>query len=70
MNASDLALVAARHALEAAGRTAADLDLIVEVTRSMGMMGGMHGGQSVSMMGSGWRSSDGSYGMMFSFTTA
>lgn len=34
------------------------------------MMGGMHGGQPMSMMGSGWRGSDGDYGMMFSFRTA
>ena len=34
------------------------------------MMGGMHGGQPISMMGSAWRGSDGTYGMMFSFRTA
>ncbi len=42
---------------------------------SAGMMGsaatGMMGGQSVSgMMGSGWKAADGTYGMMFTFTTA
>jgi hypothetical protein len=36
---------------------------------SMGSMGDMHAGQSMSMMGSGWKASDGSYGMMFSFRT-
>jgi len=35
-----------------------------------GMMGGMHAGQSMGMMGSGWMGSNGSYGMMFTFTTA
>ena len=35
-----------------------------------GMMGGMHAGSSMGMMGSGWVGSNGSYGMVFSFTTA
>jgi hypothetical protein len=35
-----------------------------------GMMGGMHAGSPMSMMGSGWLGSNGSYGMVFSFTTA
>jgi len=30
-------------------------------------MGGMHAGQPTSMMGSGWRGQNGSYGMLFSF---
>lgn len=34
-----------------------------------GMGNGMHAGQSMSMMGSGWMGSNGSYGMMFSFRT-
>jgi hypothetical protein len=41
----------------------------VKATGGMGSMGSMHGGQSMSMMGSGWRASDGSYGMMFAFRT-
>ena len=32
-----------------------------------GMMGGMHAGQSMNMMGQGWQGSNGSYGMMFTF---
>ena len=35
-----------------------------------GMMGASHGGGSWGMMGSGWSNSNGSYGMVFSFTTA
>jgi len=35
-----------------------------------GMMGGMHAGQPMNMMGQGWQGSNGSYGMMFTFTTA
>jgi len=35
-----------------------------------GMMGGTHAGASMGMMGSGWRGSNGSYGMAFPFTTA
>lgn len=34
-----------------------------------GMMGGMHNGQPIDMMGSGW-THDGHYGMLFSFTTS
>ena len=34
-----------------------------------GMMGGMHDGQMVGMMGPGWKHGS-HYGMMFSFTTA
>jgi hypothetical protein len=34
-----------------------------------GMMGGLHAGQPMSMMGGDWLGSNGSYGMMFSFTT-
>jgi Bacterial Ig-like domain len=34
-----------------------------------GMMGGQHAGQPMSMMGGDWRGSNGSYGMMFTFTT-
>jgi len=41
----------------------------VKATGGMGSMGDMHAGQSMSMMGSGWKASDGSYGMMFSFRT-
>lgn len=33
-------------------------------------MMGNHGGMSWNMMGSGWQGSNGSYGMVFSFTTA
>jgi hypothetical protein len=33
------------------------------------MMGGNHAGMPMGMMGSGWRGSDGSYGMFFPFTT-
>jgi len=35
-----------------------------------GMMGGMHAGEPMPMMGTGWVGSNGSYGMVFSFTTA
>jgi 3-oxoacyl-[acyl-carrier-protein] synthase-3 len=38
VNASDLALNAARHALEAAGRTAADVDLIIVATSTPDMV--------------------------------
>ena len=34
-----------------------------------GGMGSMHAGQSMSMMGTGWKASDGSYGTMFPFRT-
>ena len=34
-----------------------------------GMMGGSHGGSPWGMMGSGWRNTNGSYGMAFTFTT-
>jgi len=34
-----------------------------------GMMGGMHAGAPMSGMGSGWNGADGSYGMVFPFTT-
>ena len=33
------------------------------------MMGGLHAGQPMSMMGGGWRGANGSYGMVFTFTT-
>ena len=35
-----------------------------------GMMGGRHAGSPMGMMGSGWMGSNGSYGMVFGFTTA
>jgi hypothetical protein len=35
-----------------------------------GMMGGTHAGMGWGMMGSGWRNANGSYGMVFTFTTA
>lgn len=35
-----------------------------------GMMSGMHNGGSWGMMGSGWRHANGSFGMLFTFTTA
>ncbi len=35
-----------------------------------GMMGGMHAGQPINGMGPGWHGSNGSYGMMFTFTTS
>jgi len=35
-----------------------------------GMMATSHGGASWGMMGPGWRNANGSYGMVFSFTTA
>jgi Bacterial Ig-like domain len=35
-----------------------------------GMMSGTHGGMGWGMMGSGWRNANGSYGMVFTFTTA
>ena len=35
-----------------------------------GMMGGLHAGQPMSMMGADWRNANGSYGMMFVFTTS
>jgi hypothetical protein len=35
-----------------------------------GMMTGTHGGMGWGMMSNGWRNANGSYGMMFSFTTA
>jgi Big-like domain-containing protein len=34
-----------------------------------GMMTGTHGGMAWGTMGSGWRNANGSYGMMFTFTT-
>jgi hypothetical protein len=34
-----------------------------------GMMGGMHAGQDISAMGSGWRDADGHLGLAFPFTT-
>jgi len=33
------------------------------------MMGGSHGGMPMGSMGSGWRASNGAYGMFFPFTT-
>jgi hypothetical protein len=35
-----------------------------------GMMTGSHGGMAWGMMGSGWHNANGSYGMVFTFTTA
>jgi hypothetical protein len=35
-----------------------------------GMMTGTHGGMGWGMMSSGWRNTNGSYGMVFTFTTA
>jgi len=35
-----------------------------------GMMTGTHGGMAWGMMGNGWQNANGSYGMVFSFTTA
>ena len=35
-----------------------------------GMMTGTHGGMGRGMMGSGWHNANGSYGMVFTFTTA
>jgi hypothetical protein len=35
-----------------------------------GMMTGTHGGMGWGMMGSGWRNTNGSYGLVFAFTTA
>lgn len=35
-----------------------------------GMMGGMHAGQPMGSMGPGWMGANGSYGMMFTFTTS
>ncbi len=35
-----------------------------------GMMTGSHGGMGWGMMGGGWRNANGSYGMVFTFTTA
>jgi hypothetical protein len=34
-----------------------------------GMMGGMHAGMPMSGMGAGWKAANGSYGMVFTFTT-
>jgi Bacterial Ig-like domain len=34
-----------------------------------GMMGGMHAGAPMSGMGAGWKGANGSYGMVFTFTT-
>ncbi len=34
-----------------------------------GMMGGMHAGMPMNGMGAGWRAANGSYGMVFTFTT-
>jgi Big-like domain-containing protein len=34
-----------------------------------GMMGGMHAGAPMSGMGPGWKAANGSYGMVFTFTT-
>jgi hypothetical protein len=33
------------------------------------MMGGMHAGAPMSGMGAGWQGANGSYGMVFTFTT-
>jgi hypothetical protein len=33
------------------------------------MMGGMHAGAPMSLMGEGWKAGNGSYGMTFTFTT-
>ena len=35
-----------------------------------GMMGGLHAGQPMSMMGGDWLGANGSYGMTFAFTTS
>jgi hypothetical protein len=35
-----------------------------------GMMGGIHAGSPMHMLGAGWRGANGSYGMVFPFTTA
>ena len=35
-----------------------------------GMITGTHGGMGWGMMGNGWRNANGSYGMVFTFTTA
>jgi hypothetical protein len=35
----------------------------------MGLNGGMMGGSNGGMMGPGWQSVDGTYGMIFTFTT-
>jgi hypothetical protein len=35
-----------------------------------GMMTGTHGGMPWGMMGNGWKNANGSYGMVFTFTTA
>jgi hypothetical protein len=34
-----------------------------------GMMGGVHAGMPMSGMGAGWKAANGSYGMVFTFTT-
>jgi hypothetical protein len=34
-----------------------------------GMVGGMHAGAPMSGMGAGWNGANGSYGMVFTFTT-
>jgi hypothetical protein len=58
---------------DASGR-AVDMDAMVNMMGGVwlmpGMMGGTHAGQPMSMMGAGWQGSNGSYGMMFTFTTA
>lgn len=51
-----------------------DMDAMVNLMGGVwlmpGMMGGMHAGEPMNTMGQGWQGSNGSYGMMFSFTTA
>ena len=51
-----------------------DMDAMVNMMGGVwlmpGMMGGMHAGQAMNTMGQGWQGSNGSYGMMFTFTTA
>jgi hypothetical protein len=51
-----------------------DMDAMVNMMGGVwlmpGMMGGMHAGQPMNMMGQGWQGTNGSYGMMFTFTTA
>mgnify|MGYP001172517638 CR=1 FL=1 len=51
-----------------------DMDAMVNqmggVWLQSGMMGGMHAGQPTSGMGTGWHGTNGSYGMMFTFTTS
>ncbi len=55
---------------DANGNVVNMVNMMADTWLMPGMMGGMHAGQPMNMMGAGWQGSNGSYGMMFTFTTA